>query len=134
MVSNKDIPGPGTYDYGKTTDGAKFSIGGKHPDPSRFYVPGPGEYDRRSEFGPGKHGGAGISLSKAPKGGFKASDSPGPGNYELKSTIDQHGYKFGVSPRPPLAKPSEYDNYYNIPAAVPNAPIYLLTEEQKRRK
>jgi hypothetical protein len=94
-------------------------------------IPGPGEYDSTSDFNANKRGGAGAYLSKAPRDGFKPSGSPGPGNYDIKSNPDQPGYKFGVSPRPPLSKPSEYDDYYNIPAAVPNAPPYLLTDEQK---
>jgi hypothetical protein len=70
-------------------------------------------------------------MSKAPKGVFKPNASPGPGNYSIKPTSEQPGYKFGISPRPPLSKATEGEDYYNIPAAVPNAPPYLLNEHQK---
>jgi hypothetical protein len=88
--------------------------------------PGPGQYDSLTDARHIKSPTA--VMGKASKSHQQFTQSPGPGNYD---TAGLAKIKSVRTPEPTFSKSSKYDtkqgtspDYYNIPAAYPNAPPY----------
>ena len=115
------IPGPGTYENIDMNSGKKITMKGRLSPPQRGYVPGPGEYDPKSSKQIDKIS-KGAALSKAPRGVLPNANNPGPGDYEASKTKDSPGWKFGSTERGRSEKKGYVTEYYDVPAAFPNAP------------
>ena len=95
-----DIPGPGTYDIGTTIskDSLKFSLYGRPNDyfVSKSDTPGPeyippiiGHDAKKSSFG--------KRVDRSPD---NRADIPGPGTYDIGTTISKDSLKFSLYGRP----------------------------------
>jgi hypothetical protein len=102
-----DSPGPGAYDYNKDPKmarGPAYKMGGRHsmlnntsPDPGPQYDP---------NFNAVKPRAPGAGFGKAGRSGMKASDSPGPGNYNYNSDLGKKGFKMGGRNEPKMGASS----------------------------
>ena len=111
------IPGPGTYEVSKNSEGPKYTMASKHKRTVSEIVPGPGQYNfeikkrtpsaifgtskkkspEKSEKeeipGPGSYKtaqelkGPEYSFSRQKKTFVQISEIPGPGHYEIPSTV-----------------------------------------------
>jgi hypothetical protein len=86
-------PGPGTYNLPSTFEEPKVTLKGRIPTKLKSDVPGPGQYDPK----PIKSNLAFSLYGRIPRA-ESTSNTPGPGEYQLKSTIGD-AKKFSLSPR-----------------------------------
>lgn len=95
MKSKFDSPGPGSYAYEKDptrSSAPAFRMGGRHNTNGDASNPGP-QYDPRIDVVRSRAPAAGFG--KAGRGGNKFSDSPGPGNYNMNTSLGKKGFKMG---------------------------------------
>ncbi|OLP96547.1 hypothetical protein AK812_SmicGene21207 [Symbiodinium microadriaticum] len=110
-IDESGVPGPGQYSpVEQSPYSPKFGFGSRRKDPKPGTCPGPGQYELKStlqgrgkgkdgkstEPGPGEFSpNSSITSRSAPAIGFSASnrdkasvsDSPGPGQYDLATTL-----------------------------------------------
>lgn len=58
-------------------------------------------------------------------------DLPGPGQYDTNAIIDGPKWGFGGASRMPRPAEKDTREYYNIPATMPIAPPYLVTDKNR---
>lgn len=89
--------GPGQYQLPSMLSGPKYSMGSENKgtklNKDALMNPPPGTYT--VDPNAGKHGAPGIVFGKEVRDRMKADQMPGPGNYAVPSTIDQHGITIG---------------------------------------
>lgn len=87
-------PGPGTYSASNRRNGPAYSVAGNRTiDPvmrEKARVPAPGNYNPNDSFT--KHSSPNVKFGKRPKtSSVRGDGAPGPGSYQLKSTLDSRG-------------------------------------------
>jgi hypothetical protein len=92
-------PGPGAYLIGsKIVEGPKFSIVGRRPDSARSAGPGPGSYLVEFNGTTCKENSPCFRIGSAERASLNRSVmSPGPGRYQLSSTLQGPKWVFGTS-------------------------------------
>ena len=124
IVSKEDLfkPGPGEYDKGdKFGDGAKtFSIRGKPKDKVGSEVPGPGQYEPSQ--GQIKDRVIAHKIdSNTSRVEFVHKDrpfTPGPGQYESPSRLDNKSYTIGRRPNSPSYSEVPGPGAYNADESI----------------
>jgi hypothetical protein len=87
-LNSKESPGPGSYEPKVSYNSQYESIGINKDKRRAFYdeksgIPGPGQYSFNDSTIPKN----GFSIGHEKRGGNKSSENPGPGNYNLPSTV-----------------------------------------------
>ena len=79
-------PGPGTYkSVTKIGEGPKYPLSSMHSPSKGDLVPGPGQYDPKVE--PIKKKAPKFPIGTEPKSRYSKQLSPGPGNYNIQSSL-----------------------------------------------
>lgn len=88
-------------------------------------VPGPGKYG----YAMAKSSKQGVmKIGTGKRDSRKIEDVPGPGIYQMKSTLSGPKHGFGTSSRSEKPK-EEYGSLGNVPAAFPNVAKYALPQD-----
>lgn len=111
-----DVPGPGTYAPKANRNGPSYSLSGQRTvDPvmrERARMPPPGNYNPNDSLI--KLGSPNVVFGKRPKSASVLGDGmPGPGQYELKSTLAGKGAHIGVKYQNKISEKSPGPAAYN---------------------
>ncbi|CAG9330917.1 ODF3L2_10 [Blepharisma stoltei] len=121
--SLNDTPGPGSYEHRPKSEGPSYSLYGRSKRDKQNSSPGPGHYSPNLST---------IDNLPAPKMGkakrgadLSLSTFPGPGSYQLKSTLEGPKWGLGYGGRSNL-KPTGTPGpgTYDLKSTISNLPSY----------